>query len=202
MGKRRAFGRRGLSLIIAAVMTVLMVLASIAGNVYAAAGDVPAHKKSIKPNGDGTYKLALNVTGQAEKVPQYVNVTVIMDVSGSMNTNTTNNYTQTSATSGPLFGRSNGNYFRIYNSYGNWYDEDGNRYYGNRYTADDPRIEAAQNAVNSLASALLSKNGQNGNPTDIVEMSLVTFSNGASLGILATEISGSTVYSENVEVPM
>jgi hypothetical protein len=29
-----------------------------------------------------------------------------------------------------------------------------------------------------------------------------TFSSGASLGILATEISGSTVYSEKVEVPM
>ena len=181
MGKRRAFGRRGLSLIIAAVMTVLMVLASIAGNVYAAAGDVPAHKKSIEPNGDGTYKLALNVTGQAEKVPQYVNVTVILDVSGSMNTPTV--YTATTQNGNNLYGLVNGQYVELTrNNNAYWYNDGSwHQYTGTRYIGSNPRLAAAKSAVNSVASALLSKNGQDGNPSDMVEMALVTFSNDATV---------------------
>ena len=51
---------------------------------YAKAGDVPQHEKTISSNDDGTYKLSLSVKGEAERIPQKVNVIVILDRSGSM----------------------------------------------------------------------------------------------------------------------
>ena len=56
----------------------------------AEAGDVPAHSKTITDNGDGTYKLELSVTGDADPVTQEagaVNVLVVYDTSSSMTSN-------------------------------------------------------------------------------------------------------------------
>ena len=80
-------------------------------------------------------------------------------------------------------------YFRIYRR-GWWPDyyytttPDGQtRYNGTRYLrqeANQTRLEAAQSAINNLAGTLLSKNGQDGNPDDLIQMALVTFANGSN----------------------
>ena len=88
MEKMRAFGKSRLAWILAAVMAFAMVFASLAGTVYAAEGDVPAHTKTLRDNGDGTYTLSLDVVGDSEKQPNNVNVIVIFDRSGSMDQRT------------------------------------------------------------------------------------------------------------------
>ncbi|MBR2738055.1 MAG: hypothetical protein IKD88_08255 [Lachnospiraceae bacterium] len=53
----------------------------------AAAGDKPAHDKSVASNGDGTYQISLDVQGDADttsSVTGSVNVLVIYDTSNSM----------------------------------------------------------------------------------------------------------------------
>ena len=47
----------------------------------------PLHSKTIKDNGDGTYTISLDVTGESEPVQtpdKKANVIMIMDISGSM----------------------------------------------------------------------------------------------------------------------
>ena len=77
------------------LMTLLLSLAVIISympmsmiTAYAAAGDTPPHAKKLKDNEDGTYTLSLDVTGQSERKPNPVNVIVILDHSGSMDTRT------------------------------------------------------------------------------------------------------------------
>ena len=77
-----------------AFLSVLLVLTMVfsaampnglgAWKAYAAAGELPDHAKILQQNPDGTYTIALNVKGDADKVPQKVNVLVIVDRSGSM----------------------------------------------------------------------------------------------------------------------
>ena len=56
---------------------------------YFAAGDVPAHNKTIEDNHNGTHKLSLDVTGDTDvnKKAANVNVLVILDTSSSMENN-------------------------------------------------------------------------------------------------------------------
>ncbi|MBR2668932.1 MAG: Cna B-type domain-containing protein [Solobacterium sp.] len=63
---------------------------TIIGSSFNAAGDVPAHSKTATDNEDGTYKLELSVTGDADTevhTAANVNVLIIYDVSQSMTTN-------------------------------------------------------------------------------------------------------------------
>ena len=92
-------------------MTVFAVFALVLGfngAAYAAAGDEPDHEKFMEVNEDGTYTIALNVTGDAERKPQKVNVIVILDRSGSMNesagTVSTVTYTPTPTNGNNLYG--------------------------------------------------------------------------------------------------
>ncbi len=170
---------------------------------------VPDHSKELIDNGDGTYTLELTITGEAERKPNNVNVIVILDVSGSMDENSGNtevSYTPTNSNGNNLYGLVDGQYVplqrlngyvwvgpgrRDYEYFNNVYyynyvdiNNRGTQYTGQRYTrqvANQSRLDAAQDAVNSLASALLANNGQNGNPIDTVEISLITFSNGADI---------------------
>ena len=65
-----------------------------------------------------------------------------------------------------------------------YYLEDGTQYTGQRYSRQEDnqsRLEAAQDATNELAAALLSNNGKNGNPVDTIEIALVDFANTAEI---------------------
>ena len=68
------------------LLSLVIVLSMIPHVAFAAAGDVPDHAKVLKVNDDGTFTIALNVTGDSEKQIQKVNVIVIVDRSGSMDT--------------------------------------------------------------------------------------------------------------------
>ncbi|MBQ5957372.1 MAG: hypothetical protein IJL46_07440, partial [Clostridia bacterium] len=52
------------------VVLLLMMAVSLVPKVtLAAAGDPPAHSKTLTVNNDGTYTIALSVTGDSEKEP-------------------------------------------------------------------------------------------------------------------------------------
>ena len=70
-----------------------------------------------------------------------------------------------------------------------YYTPDGSRYNGQRYSrqqSGQSRLGATQEAVNNLAETLLSYNGRDGNPTDTIEMALVSFAGTASTNVSKT----------------
>ena len=85
MNKGRRIGRMALCLIVSFVMIMTLIPRLPASLAYAGTGDEPAHTKTLTDNHDGTYTLSLDVVGDSEKKPNNVNVVVIFDTSGSMN---------------------------------------------------------------------------------------------------------------------
>lgn len=89
--------RRGLLGKMAAVFAVLVTALALglgmAPRAALAEGEAslgaPAHEKTIKDNGDGTYTLTLDVTGatdsSSETVNKLVDIVLVVDQSGSMN---------------------------------------------------------------------------------------------------------------------
>jgi len=164
-------------------------------------GDTPVHGKDLINNDDGTYTIALTVVGDSEKQINKVNVIIVLDTSGSMDDPTGNvevTYTPTTETSGNLteYGLVNGNYVELERrTSGWWWNQTVSYYYNNvQYTgtrylreeANQDRMTAAKEAVNEIANALLSNNGVNENPTDTVEMALVTFATNSNVRITKT----------------
>ena len=158
---------------------------------------IPSHGKEIVDNGDGTYTLELTITGESERVVNKVNVVVVIDTSGSMDTSTGTSEVTYEESNNGNYGIVNGEYIQLYrygNSYyyftgTNYYDFQWVEYTDTRYTrhiSNPDRLEAAQAAVNSLAQALLSNNGVNNNPNDTVEMALVEFNTNANVVISKT----------------
>ena len=89
MNKKKRIGRKMLCLIVAFVMVITLVPRMPASLAYAAAGDVPDHSKTLDNNEDGTFKLELSVTGDADNETQEagdVDLVVVYDVSSSMDT--------------------------------------------------------------------------------------------------------------------
>ena len=84
MNKSKRIGRMVLCLIISFVMVMTLIPRTSYNFAYADAGDVPEHHKTREPNGDGTYKLSLDVTGDAdtETPTAKANVLIVYDVSG------------------------------------------------------------------------------------------------------------------------
>ena len=81
-------GKKILSLLLAVLMLLGLTVPSgiLAQPAKAKAGDTPGHSKTATPNGDGTTKLELSVTGDADydAEPVKVNVIIVLDTSGSM----------------------------------------------------------------------------------------------------------------------
>ena len=79
--------KRSRSLSIITLVLSLMVLFTcvFSTSALAAVGDKPAHTKNLTDNHDGTYTVSLDVVGDSEKKPNNINVIVIVDTSGSMN---------------------------------------------------------------------------------------------------------------------
>ena len=172
---------------VVALVAALAVVVGGIGVAFAAAGDIPDHEKTIKDNEDGTYTVSLTVTGESEKKTPKVNVIVIVDRSGSMNSQSgTGAYVSTNQNGTNLYGFVDGEYVRLTRVDHGWganprytytVTSTGEAYTGQRYQYDATatRLQATQAAVNGLASELLSYNGADGNPDDTVEMALVTF---------------------------
>ena len=164
----------------------------------------PVTNKTIVPNGDGTYKITLSVTGRASSSEQNkkANVVVIMDTSGSMSTEH-NSYSYSAATYGrygivdniytQLYYYSSGGYMTPagYREVGN-NDNHSTVYYrqgveyieytGTRYSRSNSRksrLQIAKDATNTLAQTLLGYNNLTDESTDnddLVEMTYIDFS--------------------------
>ena len=158
-------------------------------------GDAPDHSKDLIINDDGTYTLELTVTGDSEKQVTKANVVIVLDTSESMNDstgNTTTVYTPTTEYGNNTYGLIDGEYVPLErrgrgNNSTYWYN--GVQYTGTRYTRQNhnqTRLEAAKEAVNSIAEALLSNNGEDGNPEDVVELALIDFNAHATIRITKT----------------
>ena len=88
--------KRVLSLLLAVLMVIGVIqITSPFQKVKAAVGQTPPHTKNLHDNEDGTYTLSLDVVGESEKKPNPVNVIVILDNSGSMDTRTSGWQSQT-----------------------------------------------------------------------------------------------------------
>ena len=151
----------------------------------------PERSKTVLPNGDGSYKLALTVKGESVTKISKANVIVVMDTSGSMDYSAGYVYTSSSATDEHgMYGLVDDEYVALTrhgkkNNY-TWTYGDNVSYTGTRYTraeSSTKRLAAAKTAVNDLANSLLSLNGQNGNPSDTFEMALVSFSNSGAVKV-------------------
>ena len=142
--------------------------------------------KTQDDNHDGTYKLSLSVTGDADaetEITTKANVLVVYDVSNSMSEQTYR-YTATTSTSNNTtqYGLVNGRYVQLerYSQGGSyhWRYNNGTQnveYTGTRYTRanDGERGLKAEKVVYDFASALFEYNETT---PDTVEMALVTFS--------------------------
>ncbi|MBR2792400.1 MAG: Cna B-type domain-containing protein [Erysipelotrichaceae bacterium] len=178
-------------------ISILQIL-NLGTRVHAASGDVPDHDKTLTVNEDGTYTIALNVTGDSEKQIQKVNVIVIVDRSGSMGSQSgTGAYVPSSQNGTNMYGLVDGEYVgltRTDNGY--WANprytytvtSTGESYTGQRYQYDGTatRLEATKAAVASLADTLLGYNGKDGNPADTVEMALVSFATSSTTNVSST----------------
>ena len=195
--------------ILAVLMTLVIVLGLMPNVAIAAAGDVPAHDKILTVNDDGTYTIALNVTGDSQKQITKVNVIVIVDRSGSMDTQSgTGAYVASNQNGTNMYGFVDGEYVALTRTdNGYWANprytytvtSTGESYTGQRYQYDGTatRLEATKAAVNGLASTLLGYNGKDGNPNDTVEMALVSFATSTTTNIASTTSADSFVSSVN-----
>lgn len=138
----------------------------------------PDHAKTATPNGDGTYKITLSVTGKtdASSSKTSANVIVVLDTSGSMNDIVDQNAVVAVRDDNGMYGRVNRQYVRLYNtedgdvvyqaSNGSYY-----YYYGNRYNVTaGTRIAVAKQALSNLADQLISSSDST------VKIALETFS--------------------------
>ena len=86
----KKLGKLMLCLLFSLAIAATMIPGLFESTAYADAGDTPSHKKTSESNGDGTYKLELSVTGDADNEAQEagkVNVLVVYDTSSSMTSN-------------------------------------------------------------------------------------------------------------------
>ena len=166
-----------------------------AGPTRAAAG--PATEKNLIDNGDGTYTIALSVTGEAESSSttevSKANVVLVIDTSNSMNgsSGTTAPYEYTPYTGsggqGQYWGTDgDGEYYRVYWRNNAW--RTGNQnwspvYSGTVYTRSGgetiSRIEAEKDALTKDGGIIDNLLAQNvaGDPvkSDIIEVGIVNF---------------------------
>ena len=184
--------RRFLTMLLSLAMIITYMPVSMITS-YAAAGDTPDHDKLLQVNDDGTYTIAMNVTGDSEKKINKTNIIMILDASNSMYSNNTGQqevtYTPTTSTSNGLYGLIDGNYVPLERrgNGGNrtfWYN--GVQYTGQRYersVSNQTRMEATLDSMEGVAETLLDYNKKAGNPSDTVEMGLIVFSGSTQTAI-------------------
>jgi hypothetical protein len=159
--------RRFLTMLLSLAMIITYMPVSMI-TAYAAAGDVPDHAKILHVNDDGTYTIAMNVTGDSEKQINKTNIIMILDASNSMYSNNTGQqeitYVPTTSTSNGLYGLIDGNYVPLERrgNGGNrtfWYN--GVQYTGQRYersVSNQTRMEATLDSMEGVAETLLDYN--------------------------------------------
>ena len=133
-----------------------------------AAGDTPAHSKTLSDNHDGTHKLSLTVTGDADtdsNTASNANVIIVFDTSNSMinyyvpMANGARGSDNEDGSNSYVLYYKNGNRYReasdgytgtVYRRNGNSYSE----YIGQRYSGTIRRADAAEKVLYDFAHAL------------------------------------------------
>ena len=183
---------------LAILMALLMVLGYMPTMAWAAPGDPdevteeaedetgPKHSKAVTPNGDGTYTIGLDVTGEADttSTTTTANILVIFDTSNSMTwraANPTGQYgtNGNGSTTFQLY-KANGDAVTDAENYtGTVYQRGGNgpnynytEYTGTRLQTNSRALEA-EKIIYDFAKGLYEYDG--------VEMALVSFNSNASL---------------------
>ena len=132
------FFKKALKVLLSVLMTFSLIHTSgVTRTVKAGKGDTPSHSKTLIDNHDGTYTLALSVTGDSEKNPPKTNVIVVLDVSGSMDETTGSQaYVPNNGGNGTRYGFIDGQYRQL--TYQGWPDYawyyNGEQYTGQRYS--------------------------------------------------------------------
>ncbi|MBQ1508590.1 MAG: VWA domain-containing protein, partial [Erysipelotrichaceae bacterium] len=159
----------------------------------------PENSKELIDNGDGTYTLALSVTGSAQsstitKVDK-ANVVFVLDTSSSMNNSSADPYVYTAVEGTPAGGPgagtyygqdAEGDYFQLYWRNNQWRTANGNNspvYSGTFFTRQEvdvmTRLEAEKDAFTKEGGIVDKLMGQNvaGDPvkSDIIEVAIVGF---------------------------
>ena len=190
--------------IIASVLAVFAVVAGgLALNANAAVTDAPATEKKLIDNGDGTYTIALSVTGEAASSSTTevtkANVVLVLDTSSSMNNSSgsTSPVTYTAVEGTPAGGggpgattyygtNAAGEYIQLYWRQQQWRTTNQNNgpvYSGTFYTRSGgeslSRFEAEKDALTKdggIIDNLLSQNVA-GDPvkSDIIEVAIASF---------------------------
>ena len=199
-------GKKALSLVLTIAMLLSIVYLALPLNTAEAAGtNAPATNKRLLDNGDGTYTLALSVTGEAESSSttevSKANVVLVLDTSSSMtwSSGTTSEITYTEFTGTPdrwteYWGTDDeGGYYRVYwnRNSGQWRTGTGNNspvYNGTVYTREGgeaiSRLEALQDALTKdggIIDGLLAQNvAGDPNKSDIIEVAIVDFGGSSS----------------------
>ena len=197
-------GKKALSLVLTIAMLLSIVYLALPLNTAEAAGtNAPATNKRLLDNGDGTYTLALSVTGEAESSSttevSKANVVLVLDTSSSMtwSSGTTSEITYTEFTGTPdrwteYWGTDDeGGYFRVYWRNRAWRTGNGNNspvYNGTFYTREGgeeiSRLEALQDALTKdggIIDGLLAQNvAGDPNKSDIIEVAIVDFGGSSS----------------------
>lgn len=176
------------------VLIALLGLAALLPSGVLAAENTatpPKFEKKLDPNGDGTYKLSLSVTGTASSTSESskADVVIVFDISNSMDKTASYEKSET----GNYYRTSDGQYHQAYRRtywHGGWHYElaaegyTGTVYTNNGYeiSQDDryritTRLQVAKKATNTMIDQLLANNATN---PGSVRISLVSFDTFAS----------------------
>lgn len=183
------------------VLGLVLSLGMVPATAEAEISGPPAHEKSAtKVNDDGTVDVTLNVTGAVDKHSKSSksDVIVVLDLSGSMNAVSTSPKRNKT-----YYAIDNDGHYRYVEYYRASWGHDAGWYFVNDYggqgdpynggdfystTGNEPtRLGTAKSAVESLVKELLANNdASNPDSADLVKVSLVTFSNVATVKVSPT----------------
>lgn len=190
--------KRGLLFSLVLGLVFVLALGTIPATAEAAISGAPEHQKTAgKINDDGTMDITLNVKGAVDQSSESskADVIVVLDLSGSMNAVPNpdknkvyfSNRTLNGNTRKVKYFNSRSTFWDYYPA--GWYFEDNSyeSYDGDLFysTTNEPtRLDTAKNAVKSLVHQLLANNTSHPNT---VNVSLVTFSNTATVKLELTD---------------
>lgn len=187
--------RHGLFYALVLALGFILALGTAPSTAEAAISGAPAHEKSAKINADGTVDVTLNVTGAVDQSSESskADVIVVLDLSGSMNLGV-NKVSDRNADKSKTYYVVDDNYnvrtvkYRTSFFGGYWYYTDSNTRCWESTFYESTRLEVAKTAVNNLVTNLLANNSSH---PDSVRVSLVTFSNTATVKMGLTVNEGS-----------
>lgn len=195
--------RHGLFYALVLALGFILALGTAPSTAEAAISGAPAHEKIAKINNDGTVDVTLNVTGAVNQSSESskADVIVVLDLSGSMNTGVNQVSVRNADTSKTYYVVDDYHNVRTVKyrtdifGHGHWYYTDNGTLCRERTFYESTRLEVAKTAVNNLVTNLLANNSSH---PDSVRVSLVTFSNTATVkmgltvneGSIASTVSG------------